>query len=52
MSINYRKDDVAWPKHGADFFWFTVMYIGLPIMTIFEWIHWELYGKGPRKSKQ
>jgi hypothetical protein len=51
MSIYYRKDDATWLEQGAEFFWFTIMYIGFPVITILEWLHWEMYGKGPRKAK-
>jgi hypothetical protein len=31
-------------------FWIMIMYMGFPILSIFEWLHWEIYGKGPRKG--
>ena len=36
---------------SIELFWATVMFVFLPISNIMEWIHWELYGKGPRNEK-
>lgn len=33
----------------AELHWLTVMFLGYPIFVIYEWIHWEMYGSGPKR---
>lgn len=35
----------------VELYWLTIMFIGYPFFAIFEWIHWEIYGNGPRRKK-
>jgi hypothetical protein len=34
----------------SELYWVAIMFIGYPLFAICEWIHWEIYGIGPRKK--
>lgn len=35
-----------------EIFWIVILNLGYPIFIIFEWLHWEMYGKGPTKKSK
>lgn len=37
-------------KQTIDLYWLCIMFLGYPIVAIFEWIHWEIYGSGPKRK--
>ena len=52
MTIHYLDENASFPERLTEIFWITIMYIGFPIFNIFEWIHWEIHGKGPKKCSK
>lgn len=34
----------------SEIYWVAIMFTGYPFFSLCEWIHWEIYGKGPRKK--
>lgn len=34
----------------SEIYWVAIMFIGYPFFCLSEWIHWEIYGKGPRRK--
>ena len=54
MAINHTKKNASFFQGLTGIFWFAMLYIGFPISSILQWLHWEINGKGPRKkcSKQ
>lgn len=51
MPIYALDEDCGFFGKVTELFWLTIMFMGFPIFNIFEWIHWEIYGEGPRKKK-
>lgn len=33
----------------VDIYWLIIMFVGYPLYWIIEWVHWETFGKGPRR---
>jgi len=50
MTIHYMDPEASFTQKIIEIFWIGVLHIGYPIFSIFEWMHWEIYGKGPRKE--
>ena len=50
MTIHYMDPEAGFKEKLIEIFWIGVLHIGFPIFNIFEWMHWEIYGKGPRKE--
>jgi hypothetical protein len=50
MNIHYMDKDATTMEKIVEIFWITILHIGYPFFTIFEYLHWEIYGKGPTKK--
>ena len=51
MTIHYMDPNAKFTEKLTEIFWVAILHIGFPIFSIFEWMHWEIYGRGPRKQK-
>lgn len=51
MQIYYIDANATVREKIVDLFWIAIMFIGFPFINIVEWIHWEIYGHGPRKQR-
>ncbi len=52
MPIYYIDEDANIFERITEIFWIGIMYIGLPVLNIIEWINWEIKGVGPRKPSR
>jgi hypothetical protein len=50
MTIHYLDPEASFMEKVIEIFWIAILHIGFPIFSIFEWMHWEIYGHGPRKE--
>lgn len=51
MPIYVLDDEAGFFGRLTEIYWFTIMFVGYPILAITEWVHWEIYGKGPRRKR-
>jgi hypothetical protein len=50
MPIYVLDEKKSFCGRFVDLYWITIMFIGYPVFLIFEWIFWEINGKGPVKK--
>jgi hypothetical protein len=51
MPLYYHDKTLTFWQLCWEYWWYMIMFLGFPIISIIEWIHWEIYGKGVRKKK-
>lgn len=51
MPIYVLDDKSGFWMRTVELFWLTIMFMGWPIFDIINWLHWEIYGQGPRRKR-